>query len=109
MVGAPLKGRIVIIDDVITSGKAVREAIDIIQAAPEAKLVGIVQLVDRQEKGKGGTGKSSIQELQEEYGIPVEAIIVVGDIIRYLEKKGGMDKELEEVREYWKEYGIASS
>ena len=53
MVGAPLKGKVVIIDDVLTSGKACREAIAILKSHPEAELVGIVQLVDRQERGQG--------------------------------------------------------
>ena len=106
MVGAPLKGRIVIIDDVLTSGKAVREAIQIIQDAPEATLVGIVQLVDRQERGQGESGKSSVQEVEEDFGVPVEPIIGMNDIMVYLEEKGGMDKELNEMRKYRETYGI---
>jgi orotate phosphoribosyltransferase len=108
MVGAPLKGRIVIIDDVLTSGKAVREAIAIIQKAPEAQLVGIVQLVDRQERGQGSSGKSSVQEVEEDYNVPVEPIIGMSDIMAYLEKKGDMEKELSDMREYQKQYGIGS-
>ena len=104
MVGAPLRGRIVIIDDVITSGKAVREAIDIIAQSPEAKLVGIVQLVDRQEKGRD-SDLSAIQEVEREFGVPVEPIIAVGDIMRYLEEQGGMERELEAVKEYTAKYG----
>jgi orotate phosphoribosyltransferase len=106
MVGAPLKGRIVIIDDVLTSGKAVREAIQIIQDAPEATLVGIVQLVDRQERGQGESGKSSVQEVEEDFGVPVEPIIGMNDIMVYLEEKGGMEKELNEMRKYRETYGI---
>ena len=104
LVGAALKGRIVIIDDVITSGKAVREAIDIISQSPEAHLVGIVQLVDRQERGRDSP-KSAIQEVEREFGVPVEPIIAVGDMMKYLEEKGGMDNELQAVREYQKQYG----
>ena len=106
MVGAPLKGRVVIIDDVLTSGKAVREAISIIQSHPDATLAGIVQLVDRQERGQGTSGSSSVQEVEAEFGIPVEPIIGMGDIMKYLESKGGMERELEEMREYRKRYGI---
>ncbi|ODN77522.1 orotate phosphoribosyltransferase [Cryptococcus amylolentus CBS 6039] len=106
MVGAPLKGRIVIIDDVLTSGKAIREAIAILQASPEAKLVGIVQLVDRQEKGQGGSGKSTVQEVEEEFGVPVEPIIGLDDIIAYLESSGKWEKELKEVTRYREEYGV---
>lgn len=114
MVGAPLKGRIVIIDDVLTSGKAIREAIDILKASPEAKLVGIVQLVDRQEKGQNGrgqsgSGKSTVQEVEEEFGVPVEPIIGLDDIVKYLESSGKWEKELQEVRKYRAEYGVQRS
>lgn len=109
MVGAPLKGRIVIIDDVLTSGKAIREAIDILKASPEAKLVGIVQLVDRQEKGQSGSGKSTVQEVEEEFGVPVEPIIGLDDIVKYLESSGKWEKELQEVRRYRAEYGVQRS
>nr|CAD88489.1 orotidine monophosphate pyrophosphorylase [Cryptococcus bacillisporus] len=108
-VGAPLKGRIVIIDDVLTSGKAIREAIDILKASPEAKLVGIVQLVDRQEKGQSGSGKSTVQEVEEEFGVPVEPIIGLDDIVKYLESSGKWEKELQEVRKYREEYGVQRS
>nr|AAB17149.1 URA5 [Cryptococcus neoformans] len=109
MVGAPLKGRIVIIDDVLTSGKAIREAIDILKASPEAKLVGIVQLVDRQEKGQSGSGKSTVQGVEEEFGVPVEPIIGLDDIVKYLESSGKWEKELQEVRKYRAEYGVQRS
>lgn len=107
MVGAPLKGRIVIIDDVMTSGKAIREAIDIIDKHPDATLVGIVQLVDRAERGKGDDGRGTVQEVEDEFKVPVEAIVNVEDIMRYLEKKGGMDQQLEEMRAYREQYGVA--
>ncbi|WVO17152.1 orotate phosphoribosyltransferase [Cryptococcus depauperatus] len=106
MVGAPLKGRIVIIDDVLTSGKAIREAIAIIKAHPEAKLVGIVQLVDRQEKGQNGTGKSTVQEVEEEFGVPVEPIIGLDDIVKYLKSSNKWEKELQEVDKYREVYGV---
>jgi orotate phosphoribosyltransferase len=106
MVGAPLKGRIVVIDDVLTRGTAIREAISIISAHPEAQLVGIVQLVDRQERGQGE--KSTVQEVEEEFGVPVEAILRMDDIMRYMEGKG-MKKELEAMKGYQKEYGISQA
>ena len=106
LVGAPLKGRIVIIDDVLTSGKAIREAIAIISQHPEATLVGIVQLVDRQERGGGNTGKSTVQEVEGEFGVPVEPILAMEDIMRYMEGKGGMEKELGEMRVYSERYGL---
>jgi orotate phosphoribosyltransferase len=101
-----LTGKIVIIDDVLTSGKAIREAISIISTYPNAKLVGIVQLVDRQERGGGGSGKSTVQEVEEEFGVPVEPIIGLDDIVGFLEQKGGMEDELRRIKEYRKEFGI---
>ncbi|ORY31644.1 orotidine monophosphate pyrophosphorylase [Naematelia encephala] len=106
LVGAPLRGRIVIIDDVLTSGKAIREAIDIIAQYPEAQLVGVAQLVDRQETGKGASGKSTVQEVEEEFGIPVEAVLTMANILDYLREKGGMEEELKAIEEYDKQYGI---
>ncbi|WWC91916.1 orotate phosphoribosyltransferase [Kwoniella dendrophila CBS 6074] len=106
LVGAPLKGRIVIIDDVLTRGTAIREAIEILKTQSEAKLVGIVQLVDRQEKGQSSEGKSTVQEVEEEFGVPVEPILNLQDIISYLESKGTYENELKAVKEYRKQYGI---
>jgi orotate phosphoribosyltransferase len=103
MVGAPLKGRVVIIDDVLTSGTAIRQAIEILQAHPEAQLVGIVQLVDRQERGTGT--RSTVQEVEEEFGVPVEAVLRMEDIMAYMEKQG-MSEQLARMREHQKEYGI---
>ncbi|WVQ94897.1 orotate phosphoribosyltransferase [Kwoniella sp. CBS 9459] len=109
LVGAPLKGRIVIIDDVLTRGTAIREAIAILKSQPDAELVGIVQLVDRQEKGQGADGKSTVQEVEEEFGVPVEPIIALEDIVAYLEQKGGWEKQLEDVKKYRSEYGIVKA
>ncbi|KAL7424593.1 orotate phosphoribosyltransferase [Cryptotrichosporon argae] len=104
LVGAPLAGRIVIIDDVITAGTAIREAITLLQQHAGAELVGIVQLVDRQERGKGAT--SSIQEVEAEFGIPVEPIISLSDIIAYLRQTGGYESQLAAVEKYRAEYGV---
>ncbi|EIW72137.1 hypothetical protein TREMEDRAFT_25160 [Tremella mesenterica DSM 1558] len=105
LVGAPLKGRIVIIDDVLTRGTAIRESLEMFSNHPEAKVVGVVQLVDRQEKGQG-TNLSAVQQLEEEYGFPIEPIIGVGDIIGYLKIKGGWEKEVESIEKYREEYGV---
>jgi orotate phosphoribosyltransferase len=85
LVGAPLKGRIAIIDDVITAGTAVREVIEIIHAAnakPAAVLIG----VNRQERGKGEL--SAIQEVEHAFGIPVISIVCLDDIIHYIRQQG---------------------
>jgi len=106
-VGAPLVGRIVIIDDVLTSGKAIREAISIIASHPDAKLVGIVQLVDRQERGaREGETRSTVQEVEDEFGVPVEPVLGMSDLMAYLEKSGGREKELGEMRVYEEKYGV---
>ncbi len=105
--GAPLVGRIVIIDDVLTSGKAIREAISIIASHPDAKLVGIVQLVDRQERGaREGETRSTVQEVEDEFGVPVEPVLGMSDLMAYLEKSGGREKELGEMRVYEEKYGV---
>lgn len=106
MVGAPLKGRVVILDDVLTRGTAIREAIDIIKQHHEAELVGIVQLVDREERGQGESGKSTVQEVEEEFGVPVEAVLRMRDIMTWMQGQGGMDKELQDMTKYREQYGI---
>lgn len=102
MVGAPLEGRVLIIDDVITAGTAVREVIDIIQAAgatPAAVLIGL----DRQEKGQGEL--SAIQEVEKEFGIPVLSIVKLDDIIRYMSDHGET-ANVEAMESYRAQYGV---
>jgi orotate phosphoribosyltransferase len=102
IVGHALKGDILIIDDVITAGTAIREAIDIINANG-ATAKGVIVAVDRQEKGKGD--KSAIQEVEENFGITVLSIINLGHLIAYL--KQGDDKVLiERIETYRNKYGV---
>lgn len=82
MVGAPLEGGVLIIDDVITAGTAVREVIGLIESAG-AHLAGVVVGLNRQERGSGTC--SAIQELEQSYGIPIVSIIDFDHIIDYLE------------------------
>lgn len=102
LVGAPLTGRVAIIDDVITAGTAVREVLQLIESAsavPAAVVVGL----DRQERGQ--SEKSAIEELEQETGIPVISIITLQDIMSYLETAG--DSELlNQVDNYRKTYGV---
>lgn len=104
LVGAPLTGRILIIDDVITAGTAVREVMDLIQAAgaqPAAVLIGL----NRQERGQGAL--SAIEEVEKEYGIPVISIINLDDIVSYLESEAESGPEnLEAIKAYRAQYGI---
>ncbi len=83
IVGAELKGKVLIIDDVITAGTAIRESIDLIRAAG-AEPSGVIVALDRMEKGQ--SGRSAIQEVTDTYGIPVISIITLNDIIDYLQQ-----------------------
>jgi len=115
IVGAPLKGRrVVIIDDIITAGTAIREAIKLIQAQG-GELVGIVLAVDRQEKvvsaaeaageeEDGGAARpSAIGVLRKELGVPITAIITLDDVVEYL-KETGTPAQLAELEAYRKKY-----
>jgi orotate phosphoribosyltransferase len=104
LVGAPLRGRVLVIDDVITAGTAVREVIGMIEAAG-ASLAGVAIGLDRQERGTGIA--SAIQELEREQGIPVLSIINMGHIIDYLQAAGDAYTEvLTAMRAYRQRYGV---
>lgn len=105
IVGHALQGKVLIIDDVITAGTAIREAMDII-TANGAEPAGVVIALDRMEKGKSNL--SAIQEVEKEFGIPVVSIIDLNDIINYLENSDNADSAqyLEAMKAYRKEYGI---
>ncbi|OIN11115.1 orotate phosphoribosyltransferase [Oceanisphaera psychrotolerans] len=103
LVGSPLAGRIMLVDDVITAGTAIRESMDIIQANG-AELAGVLIALDRQEKGKGEL--SAIQEVERDYNAEVTAIITLGDLIDYLSEQPAMAEHLERVRAYREQYGI---
>ncbi|KAF4308629.1 Phosphoribosyltransferase [Botryosphaeria dothidea] len=109
IVGAQLKGKkVVIVDDVITAGTAIREAIDIIKKEG-GELVGIVVAVDRQEKtpsandDDGSPRPSAIGEVRKQYGIPVLSILCLDDIIDYLKSRGTED-EIRRLLEYREKY-----
>ena len=103
IVGAPLQGRVLVVDDVITAGTAVREVMAMIEAAdakPAAVLIGL----NRQEKGQGEL--SAIQEVEQEYGIPVISIINLEHIISYLEEQSGQAEMVEKIHAYREAYGV---
>ena len=103
IVGHPLEGDILIIDDVITAGTAIREAKDIINANG-AKTKGVVVALDRQEKGKGEL--SAIQEVEQDFGIAVVSIIKLSHIVDYL--KANNDKNIiSRIESYRSQYGIS--
>jgi orotate phosphoribosyltransferase len=104
IVGAPLKGRALIIDDVITDGAAKREAIELILAAG-ATPAGILIALDRQERGLGPL--SATQEVSRDYGLPVTAIATLADILAVLRGFPEERANLERIEEYRKQYGVA--
>ncbi|SQD79606.1 orotate phosphoribosyltransferase [Moritella yayanosii] len=103
LVGAALEGRIMLVDDVITAGTAIRESMDIIQAH-NAELSGVLIALDRQEKGKGEL--SAIQEIERDYGCKVLSIVTLADLVSFLADKPEMQQHLETVKTYRENYGI---
>jgi orotate phosphoribosyltransferase len=104
LVGAPLEGRVLVIDDVITAGTAVREVIAMIESAG-ATLAGVAIGLNRQERGEGDL--SAIQELEQAYGIPVLSIIAMSHIIDYLQaREGEQSPALQAMKEYRSRYGV---
>ncbi|KAJ1956983.1 hypothetical protein GGI12_005157 [Dipsacomyces acuminosporus] len=104
IVGAALKGNILIVDDVITAGTAIRESLEIIKREG-ASVAGVVVAIDRQEKGRD-SDLSAIQELQSEHGIPVIAVVNLDSIVEYLKEKGSEHVEmLAAMEEYRSTFG----
>ncbi len=102
LVGAPLTGKVVIVDDVITAGTSVRESMDIIQTAG-ASTSGVLIALDRQEKGQNQ--RSAIEEVTEQFQIPVIAIITLQNIIEYLTDSTTYTSELATIQGYQNQYG----
>jgi orotate phosphoribosyltransferase len=103
LVGAPLQGKVLIVDDVITAGTAVREVMSIIKdagAVPAAVLIGL----NRQEKGQGEL--SAIQEVEQSFGIPVVSIINLNHIIHYLESQSNQQDMVAKIKAYRTTYGV---
>ncbi|USH02583.1 orotate phosphoribosyltransferase [Grimontia kaedaensis] len=103
LVGSALVGRVMLVDDVITAGTAIRESMEIIQANG-ADLAGVLVAIDRQERGKGEL--SAIQEVERDFGCQVVSIISLGDLVTYLEEQGSNPEQLDAVKAYRAEYGI---
>jgi len=102
LVGAPLQGRVLIVDDVITAGTAMRESLSMIRAAG-AQPAGLVIALDRQERGQGK--KSAIAELRDTEAIEVASIARLEDIIGWLQGRAGMAARLVQLQEYRRKYG----
>ena len=103
LVGAPLAGRVLIIDDVITAGTAIREVMQIIQAQ-EAQAAGVLIALNRQDRGKGEL--SAIQEVERDYGMPVVSIVSLEQVLEYLAEDAELKQYLPAVQAYRAEYGI---
>ena len=103
LVGSPLQGRVMLVDDVITAGTAIRESMEIINAHG-ATLAGVMISLDRQERGRGEI--SAIQEVERDYHCQVISIVTLKDVISYLEEKPEMADHLVAVRQYRQKYGI---
>jgi orotate phosphoribosyltransferase len=103
LVGAPLDGRVLIIDDVITAGTAIREAMDII-SANDAKAVGVAIALDRMEKGQGE--RSAIQEVESDYDLQVMNIANLELLIQFIVQSGEYDMHLDAMNAYREQYGI---
>ena len=103
MVGAPLQGKAIIIDDVITAGTAVREVMEILKNS-EAKPAAVLIALDRQERGKGEL--SAIQEVERDFGIPVISIVKLEHLLEYALQNDSIKQYAPAISEYRKNYGI---
>ncbi len=104
LVGSSLAGKIMLVDDVITAGTAIRESMQLIEAN-DAQLAGVLIALDRQEKGQGEL--SAIQEVERDFNTQVVSIISLADLVDYLSDKTGMAEHLANIKQYRLDYGIS--
>ena len=104
IVGAPLKGRVLIIDDVISAGTSVRESVDIIRNQG-AQPAAVVIALDRMERGLM-SDRSAVQEVEKDFGMPVISVATLADLIAFLGAQPQLQSELSAVRNYREQYGI---
>ncbi|WP_395609985.1 orotate phosphoribosyltransferase [Pseudomonas sp. B22129] len=104
LVGAPLKGDVLIIDDVITAGTAIREVMQIIASQDGAKAAGVLIALNRQERGNGEL--SAIQEVERDFGIPVVSIVSLNQVLQFLEDDAQLKQHLPAVRAYREQFGV---
>ena len=103
IVGAPLKGRVLIVDDVITAGTAIRETMQIL-AACDATPAGVLIALDRRERGQGEL--SAVQEVERAHHIAVTSIVNLDDVVAYLAERPEYAEQLEKMRDYRARYGV---
>ena len=105
--GSPLQGNVIIVDDVITAGTAIRASVELIRAAG-ARPVGVALALDRQERGQGE--RSAVQEVEAQYGLRCVSILSLAELITALASRGAHGFEpaqLDSLRAYQRQYGIA--
>jgi len=103
-VGAPLSGRVLIVDDVISAGTSVNHSVGIIQAA-NARVAGVAIALDRQERGQ--QTRSAVQEVEQLHQIKVISIITLQNLVEYLQEQNGRHEDLERIRRYRDQYGVS--
>jgi len=103
IVGSPLAGNVLIIDDVITAGTSVRESVEIIEAQG-ARAAGVVIALDRQERGRDE--RSAVEEVRAQFGIPVVSIVTLDNLVAYLEAHPGAQGVLQALQDYRARYGV---
>jgi orotate phosphoribosyltransferase len=106
VIGAPLAGRVLIVDDVISAGTSVRESVTLIQAA-HAVPCGVVIALDRMERGTGAL--SATQEVTQTYGMPVVCVATLDDLVSYLRGDAAMSEQLRAVDAYRAQYGVSEN
>lgn len=103
LVGSPLQGRIMLVDDVITAGTAIRESMQLIQEH-NASLAGVLIALDRQEKGQGEL--SAIQEVERDFNTQVVSIVTLADVIQFIQEREEFQAHLPNIVAYREQYGI---
>ena len=104
LIGAPLRGRVLIVDDVITAGTAVRESITLIRAAG-AEVCGVLVALDRQERGESGL--SATEEITRTHGLPVVSIAKLADLLTYTANDPTLASQQARLLAYRTQYGVA--
>lgn len=103
LVGSPLSGRVMLVDDVITAGTAIRESMTLLEQN-QASLAGVLIALDRQERGQGEL--SAIQEVERDFDTQVVAIVTLADVVDYLNQQGGHETSVAAINSYRERYGI---
>ena len=103
LVGAPLAGRVIVVDDVMTAGTAIRESLTLIRQA-KAETAGVLIALDRQERGQGA--QSAAQEISTEFGVPVIAIASLADLLAYAGENPALAEQRTRLEDYRREYGV---